>query len=167
MNAPANACELFQALKQEWTAIPAQVIYNLIQSVPERCRAVIDFGMACWLERRTRDRKVASSNSGRSGGRIFFSRVNFVCRLLVDVRSTPVLPQWHVKDPDHSAKSAGCRLRLHTHTPLTQRSRGGLIILLSRHSVGTYQETSSHATRQGTLGHTRLRSLSYCGPILA
>ena len=31
-------------------------------------------GMACWLERRTRDRKVASSNPGRSGGRIFFSR---------------------------------------------------------------------------------------------
>ena len=26
---------------------------------------------------------------------------------------------------------------------------------LSRHSVGTYQETSSHATRQGTLGHSR------------
>ena len=36
-------------------------------------------GIACWLERRTRDRKVASSNLGRSGGRIFFSRVNFVC----------------------------------------------------------------------------------------
>ena len=25
---------------------------------------------------------------------------------------------------------------------------------LSRHSVGTYQETSSHATRQGTLGQS-------------
>ena len=36
-------------------------------------------GIACWLEHRTRDRKVASSNTGRSGGRIFFSRVNFVC----------------------------------------------------------------------------------------
>ena len=33
----------------------------------------------CWLESRTRDRKVVSSNPGRSGGRIFFSRVNFVC----------------------------------------------------------------------------------------
>ena len=33
-------------------------------------------GIACWLERRTRDRKVASSNPGR---RIFFSGVNFVC----------------------------------------------------------------------------------------
>ena len=38
---------------------------------------------------------------------------------------------------------------------------------LSRHSVGTYQETSSHATRQGTLGHRRLSSLSYFGLILA
>ena len=36
-------------------------------------------GVACWLERRTRDRKVTSSNPGRSSGRIFFSRVNFVC----------------------------------------------------------------------------------------
>ena len=32
-------------------------------------------GIACWLERRTLDRKVASSDPGRSGGRIFFSRV--------------------------------------------------------------------------------------------
>ena len=32
-----------------------------------------------WLERRTRDRKVAGSNPCRSGGRIFFSRVNFLC----------------------------------------------------------------------------------------
>ena len=31
------------------------------------------------VERRTRDRKVVSSNPGRSGGRIFFSRVNLVC----------------------------------------------------------------------------------------
>ena len=38
---------------------------------------------------------------------------------------------------------------------------------LSRHSVGTYQETSSHATRNGTLGHSRLSSLSHCGLILA
>ena len=42
-------------------------------------------------EHRTRDRKVASSNPGRSGGRIFFSRVNFVCWILFSVSSTPVL----------------------------------------------------------------------------
>ena len=43
----------------------------------------IKAGIACWLERRTRDRKVASSNPGRRSGRIFFSRVNFVCWLFI------------------------------------------------------------------------------------
>ena len=39
-------------------------------------------GVAQWLERRTRDWKVAGSNPCRSGGRIFFSRVDFLCWLL-------------------------------------------------------------------------------------
>ena len=39
-------------------------------------------GRVQWLERRTRDRKFAGSSPGRSGGRIFFSGVNFLCRLL-------------------------------------------------------------------------------------
>ena len=56
--------------------------------------------------------------------------------------ATAVLPQWYVKDPGHSAKSAGGRLHL--------KSR--LTMPLSRHSVGTYPETSSRAIRQGTLG---------------
>ena len=38
---------------------------------------------------------------------------------------------------------------------------------LCRHSVGTYLETSSHATRQGMLSHSHLISLSHCGLILA
>ena len=38
---------------------------------------------------------------------------------------------------------------------------------LSRRSVGTYQELSSHGTRQGALGHSRLSSLSHCGLNLA
>ena len=72
-----------------------------------------------------------------------------------------------VKDPGHSAKIAGGRLHPNTHTPLTQRSRSGPTMPLSRQSVGTCQETSSHATRQGTLGHSRLSALSHCGLILA
>ena len=40
-------------------------------------------------------------------------------------------------------------------------------MLLSRRSVGTYQETSSQATRQGTLGYSRLNSLSHSLLILA
>ena len=53
-----------------------------------------------------------------------------------------MLPQWHVKDPGHSAKSAGGRLHLNTHTPLAQRSLSGLTMPLSKHSVGTYPETA-------------------------
>ena len=43
------------------------------------CVFIIGAEIAQWLERRTRDRKVAGSNPCRSGGRIFFSRVNFMC----------------------------------------------------------------------------------------
>ena len=38
-------------------------------------------GIAQWLEHRTRDWKVQSSNPCRSGGIIFFSRVDFLCWL--------------------------------------------------------------------------------------
>ena len=50
-------------------------------------------GIAQWLERRTRDWKVAGSNPCWNGGRIFFSRVDFLCWPLFGIRSTPVLPQ--------------------------------------------------------------------------
>ena len=70
----------------------------------------------------------------------FSSPVSTLCADSYSVSVPPhMLPQWHVKDPGHSAKSAGGRLHLNTHTPLTQRSRGGLTMLLSRHSVGTNQ----------------------------
>ena len=39
--------------------------------------------------------KVASSNPGRSGGRIFFSRVNFYVLTLIRCPFHPV--HWHVK----------------------------------------------------------------------
>ena len=131
--------------------------------------AILGGGIACWLQRRTRNPKVASSNPGRSGGIFFFppSSLCVLSLILSGVCSAPMLPQRHVKDPGHSAKSAGGRLHLITHTPLTQRSRSRLTMPLFRHTVGTYQKTSSHATRQGTLGHSRLSSLSHCGLILA
>ena len=92
------------------------------------------------LEHRTRGRKIASSNPGRSGGRIFFSRVNFVCWLLFHVRFTPVLPQRHVKDPGYFAESAGGKFHLNTHTSMTQRSQSGLTMPLCRHSVGSIRK---------------------------
>ena len=40
------------------------------------------FSLSQWLEHRTRDWKVAGSNPCWNGGRIFFSRVDFLCWLL-------------------------------------------------------------------------------------
>ena len=119
-------------------------------------------GIACWLACQTRDRKVANSN-------LPFSSPEWT--LCADSYSVsvppPVLPQWLVKNPDHSAKSAGGRLHLNIHTSLTELSQSGLIVLLSRHSVGTCPEMSSHATCQETFDHNYLSLLSHCGLILA
>ena len=52
---------------------------------------------------------------------------------ILSVLSTPALPQWHVKDLGHSAKTAGGRLHLNT---ITQQSRSGLTVPLSRHNMG-------------------------------
>ena len=46
-----------------------------------------------------------------------FSGVIFLYWLLFRYPFHPCLPQEHVKDPGHSAKSAGGRLQLNTHTP--------------------------------------------------
>ena len=97
----------------------------------------------------------------------FSSPESTLCTDSQSVSAPPALPQWHLKDPGHSVKSAADRLHLHTHTPLTQQSWSELTMPLSRQSVGIYQETSSHETRQGTLGHSRLSLLSHHGLILA
>ena len=49
--------------------------------------------IAQWLERRTRDRKVPGSSPGRSGGRSFFSRANFLCWLLFRYPFHPRVPE--------------------------------------------------------------------------
>ena len=93
---------------------------HLITSFPtdKSCRWRVR--IAQWVERWARGgRKVTGSNSGRSGGRIFFSRVNFLYSFFFGVRSTSFLPQWHVKDPGHSAEIAGDWVHLNTRTPLT------------------------------------------------
>ena len=66
-------------------------------------------GIACWLERRTRDRKVASSISARGGEENFLLQSQLCVLTLIRCAFHPVLPQWHVKDPGHSAKSADGR----------------------------------------------------------
>ena len=73
----------------------------------------------------------------------------------------PVLTQWHVKDPEHFAKAACGRLHLNTRTPLTQWSWSGLTMPLSRHSVETYPETSSHTTCQGMFVSARWATVNW------
>ena len=72
--------------------------------------AVRGAGIAQWLERRTRDWKVAGSNPCWNGGRIFFSRVDFLCWVLF---LTLISVSFHPR----VTKSAGGRLQLNTHTP--------------------------------------------------
>ena len=109
------------------------VHFRLYQSMQIYARAsTFGAGIACWLERPTRDRKVASSNPGRGGGEFSTLELTLCADSYSVSRSTPVLPQWHVKAPGHSAKSAGGRLDLNMHTPLTNRSRSGLTMPLTR-----------------------------------
>ena len=57
---------------------------SLVSSIKEAVRATQErgAGITQWLEHRTRDWKVAGSNPYWNGGRIFFSRVDFLCWLL-------------------------------------------------------------------------------------
>ena len=80
------------------------------------CHPLRGAGIAQWLERRTHDWKVAGSNPCWNSGRIFFSRVDFLCWLLFRYPFHPCVTTVARKNPGHSAKSAGGRLQLNTHT---------------------------------------------------
>ena len=62
------------------------------------------------------------------------------------------------KDPGHSAKSA------YTLDPTKSEWADYAAV---QAQCGNLSETSSHATCQGTFGHSRLSSLSHCGLSLA
>ena len=73
-------------------------------------------GIAQWLEHRTRDWKVAGSNPCWNGGRIFFSRVDFLCWLLFRYPFHPRVTTVARKKSRSFCQSAGGRLQLNTHT---------------------------------------------------
>ena len=83
------------------------------------------------------------------------------CANSYSVSVPPVLLQWHVKDPSDSAKSAGCRFHLNTHTPLIRQSRSGLT-MLSRHSVGTCQ---GNEVTCNSSGNSRPQSSQFAEPL--
>ena len=98
---------------REWTGLEFTKSQTVVENREKRRKLVVKSSVVpqqssrlrtiwwWWWERHTRDQKVSTSNPGR---RISFSRIYFVCWLLFGVCSTPVLPQWHVKDPGHCQK---------------------------------------------------------------
>ena len=131
---------------------PPNATYHLMFDFPHIVGLEGGAGIACW------------SNAGLVIKRLwvwvqqewpdhFCSPELTFCADWYDVRSTPILLQWHVKDPGHLAKSAGGRSHLNMHTPLTQQSLSGLT-MQSRLSVGTNQgnEPTCNSSRRATLG---------------
>ena len=74
-------------------------------------------GIAQWLERRTRNWKVAGSNPCWSGGIIFFSRVDFLCWLLFRYSFHPRVTAVARKRSRSFCQKCRGRLELNTHTP--------------------------------------------------
>ena len=66
-------------------------------------------GIARWLERRTRDRKVLVFESRQERRESFLLQSWLSVLTLTHCPFHPVLLQWQVKDPGHSSKSAGSR----------------------------------------------------------
>ena len=97
----------------------------------------------------TCDWKVANTIPGRIVSRIFFSRVNILCGLLISVCSTPVLLQWPVRHPGHSAKSAGGSLHLNSEVRVGWLCCPDIV-------WEPVREISSPATHQGMLVHSHL-----------
>ena len=71
------------------------------------------------------------------------------------------------KRPQSFHQKCNWQVNLNMNKSLMQRSRSGLTMPLCRHSVGSYQKTSSLPARRGTLGRSHLSSLNHCGLILA
>ena len=113
------------------------------------------------VQRWTRDSKVENLIPGKSSSKTVFSRVSFLCWLLFSIHSTCELLQRHVKDPSHSAKSAGDRSRLDMHTSWAQWSWSGLT-MLSMHSVRTHQ---GNKLTHNSSGNTHPQSCQFIEPL--
>ena len=75
-----------------------------------------------------------------------FGKNNWYSPLHYHVRSTPVLPQWHVKDSGHSAKRAGWKLHLkHAYTldPTKSEWADYAAVQLTRNLSGNIRPQSS------------------------
>ena len=116
-------------------------------------------GIAQWLEEHgTRDRKVAGSSPGRSGGKIFlffFSLLQGQLSVLTLISVSVPLPCYrsrHIKDSGHSAKNARGMLQLDTHAPhvcglcMKCRDRHGCIVYTEPAETAEVSGGTSHIT---------------------
>ena len=89
---------------------------------------------ACWLERQTRARLRVRVPAGAAGE---YSSPELTFSAESHSVSLPHLcyRSGTEKDPGHSVKSAGDRLHLSTHTPLTHRSWNGLTMLSKQNEL--------------------------------
>ena len=72
---------------------------------------------------RTCGQKVAGLIPARAVGEFSSPELNFCAdyySVSIPPPPPPLLPQWHMKEPYHSAKSIGGTLHLNTYTPLTK-----------------------------------------------
>ena len=83
------------------------------------------------------------------------------------IRSTPVLPQQHVKDPGHSAKSAGGRLKLNTRAPyyvvcICMKGRDmvhGCMVYTERAEMAAVSRGISHVTTTQRCGYCQKQGI--------
>ena len=73
-----------------------------------------------------------------------------------------MLPQWHLKDPDHSAKSAGGGLQLNTHTPTLDPTKSEWASYAVEARVRTYR---GNELTHVQLGNTRAQSSQLAEPL--
>ena len=124
----------------------------------------IGAGIAQWLERRTRDRKVAGSNPCRSGGSIFFSRVNFLCWLLFPYPFHPRVTAVARKRSRSFCQNAGSRLQLNTHAPYVcgfawSDMVHGCVVYTERAEMAAVSCGTSHVSAVSTPGeYSKTRS---------
>ena len=119
-------------------------------------------GIACWYSAGLVNRRLRVRIPAGAAVQFSSPELTLCIDLLYGVRSTLVLSQWHVKDPGHFAGSAGGRLHLNTHVPLTQRSRSGLPVLLSRHMC---RNRSGNKFICIWSGNTRVQSSQFAEPL--
>ena len=80
-------------------------------------------------KRQIHDRKIASLNPAGVAGEFSSPELTLCADFYLVSVPPPGLPQWHVKDPGHSAKSAGDRLHLNTHTTLLRNVNRSHLIM--------------------------------------